>query len=389
MKRASAPRPIGLAVGAALITGAALGNLGSNLMPVLLPGMADRFHLSHTASGMVATAQLIATALAALALAARAGRPGRARIARFGLAASMGGFALAFAAPDLPLLAVGNVIAGVGLGVVYAAAMAAIAATDDTDRASAVAVLGGTVVIASLIILVPLANDAWGGAAGFAILATCCVPAFWLVGALPDAAEHHLLAACGAPAPKAFLLALVLLGVTEQGAWSYSEVLGEEHAGMSAHAVSVVLSVSSVACLAGVVLGPVAARRAGRLTTMAVLVAVEVVAKLVIAAVPWSVSFAVAAVVWQICYMGLLVLVLAVAAAADPSGRWVAATTGASAIGTGLGPAPVGWILDTWGAPTLGMVLALVTAVVAAPLLRVTSAVEADRSRPTELLSEG
>ncbi|MGI5328735.1 MFS transporter [Actinomadura nitritigenes] len=385
MSRTPSARPIGIGVSAALVTGAALGNLGSNLMPVLLPGMADRFHLSDTTSGMVATVQLIATALAALALAARAERPGRARIARFGLAATTAGFGLAFAAPGLPLLTLGNVIAGVGLGVVYAVAMAAIAATDDTDRASTVAVLGATIVLAALIILVPLANDAWGGAAGFAVLAACCVPAFWLVRALPDAAEHGRLPASGAPVPKLFLLALVVLGATEQGAWSYSEILGEDHAGMSTDAVSSVLSISSVVCLAGVVLAPMAARKAGRLTTMAAFVAVEVVAKLVIAAVPWSASFTIAALVWQTCYMAILVLVLAVAAAADPGGRWVAATSGATAIGTGLGPAPVGWILDTWGAPTLGMVLALVTAVVAIPLLRVAGAVESETPRPAAL----
>ncbi|MFB9722510.1 hypothetical protein [Planobispora longispora] len=49
------------------------GNLGSDLMPVLLPGMADRFRLSSTTTGMVASIQLIVTALGTIALASRAG----------------------------------------------------------------------------------------------------------------------------------------------------------------------------------------------------------------------------------------------------------------------------------------------------------------------------
>ncbi|WP_432970223.1 hypothetical protein [Dactylosporangium sp. CA-233914] len=123
-------RSIGIRVSAALIAGATLGNLGSNLMPVLMPGMAHRLQLSHASSGMVATAQLLATALAALVLAPIAARPGRARVARLGLVAAVAGLS--------------NIVAGAGLGMVSATAMAAIAATDDTDRAAVVTVLGAT-----------------------------------------------------------------------------------------------------------------------------------------------------------------------------------------------------------------------------------------------------
>src|SRR5688572_23136162 len=107
MSRMSPVRAISIGVGAALVTGATLGNVGANLMPVLLPGMADRFHLSNTASGMVATVQLLATALAALVLAPRAACPGRVRLARAGLIATMAGFVLASAAPALGLLILG------------------------------------------------------------------------------------------------------------------------------------------------------------------------------------------------------------------------------------------------------------------------------------------
>ncbi|MBP2328160.1 putative MFS family arabinose efflux permease [Kibdelosporangium banguiense] len=375
MTGASPAPAIGIRVGAALVTGASLGNLGANLMPVLLPGMAGRFHLSNTSSGMVATMQLLATALATLGTASRAARPGRARIATFGLVATVAGFGLAFAAPDLAILTLGNILAGAGLGVVYAAAMAAITATDDTDRASAVAVVGGTLVIAALVIALPEANDAWGGAAGFAVLAACCLPAFWLVRALPDAAEPSHGPASEVPVPVVFLLAVALLGATDQGAWSYSAVLGEGHAGMSAGTVSVVLSIASIASLAGVGLSALAAGKVGRLSIVAAFVAVEGIAKLVIAAVPSGAAYLAAAIVWQICFMGLLVQVLAVAASADRSGRWVAAAGGALAIGTGLGPAPAGWILDSFGAPAFGLVLALATAVAAVPLLRTVRAV--------------
>ncbi|MFH8805116.1 MFS transporter [Streptomyces sp. NPDC017936] len=372
---------VGLSVGAALITGATLGNLGSTLMPVLLPGMAERYHLSSTSTGLVATLQLLSTAVMTLALTARVARPGRVRIARLGLVITVVGFGIAAVAPDITVLIVGNIIAGAGLGVVNAAGMAAIAAAEDTDRASYVAVLGATLVIAALIVALPEAQNAWGAAAEFGVLAVCCIPALWLMRPLPDAPTRDLKPASATPIPVVFLLAVALLSASDQGAWSYSATLGERYEGLSADTVSVVLAVASFASLAGVLVCGFAVPRWGRNALITFFIVVEGLAKLVIAAIPWSVAFVVSAVVWQVCFMALLVLVLAVAASADGSGRWVAAATGALAIGTALGPAPSGWVLDTMGPTGFGIFLALATGVAAVPLLRVCRAAA---SRQTE-----
>ncbi|MFF0698527.1 MFS transporter [Streptomyces tendae] len=377
MSRTPPARAIGIGVGAALVAGATLGNLGANLMPVLLPGMTDRFHLSNTAAGWVATAQLITTALATLAFTTRAARPGRARLARIGLVIAIAGMGLVFVAPNFAALMAGNALTGAGLGISYAAAMAAIASTEDADRASAVAVVGGTIVLAAFVIALPEVNDLWGGTAGFALLAACCLPVLWLVRALPDAVERtENPAPTAASVPVGFLVGLALLGATDQGAWSYSEVLGEDYGGMSSGAVSTVLSVSSVVCLAGVALSASAGRKVGRLAVIITCIAAEGICKLVIAAFPWGGYYVTAAIVWQVCYMGLLVQTLAVAAAADRYGRWVAACGGAIAVGSGVGPAPSGWALDTFGAPAFGVLLALATAVAAIPIVSAIRAVE-------------
>ncbi|MEU6103325.1 MFS transporter [Streptomyces flaveolus] len=385
MSRTPPSQAIGVGVSAALISGASLGNLGANLMPVLLPGMTDRFHLSNTTAGLVATLQLVTTALATLAFTSRAARPGRARIARIGLVIGIAGMSLTFAASDLTGLMVGNVLMGAGLGISYAAAMAAIACTEDTDRASAVAVVGGTIVIAAFVIALPEVNGEWGGTAGFAVLAACCLPVLWLVRALPDTVERQKDTAPKATSvPVLFLMGLALLGATDQGAWSYSEVLGEDYGGMSAGSVSTVLSVSSVVCLAGVALSASAVRKIGRLAVVAVCIAAEALCKVVIAVLPYGAYYVTAAIIWQICFMGLLVQTLAVAAAADRYGRWVAACGGAVAVGSGLGPAPSGWSLDTFGAPMFGILLALTTAIAAIPILRTIRAVETSEGKTLE-----
>lgn len=365
---------IGIGVGAALVTGTALGTLGSTLMPVMLPGMADRYGLSSTGTGVVATAQLVMTAVVTLALIPRVARPGRARIAKAGILAAAAGFCLAAITADFSTLLAANVLAGAGLGAVNAAAMAAIAATDDSDRASSVAVVGAIVVAAVLVTALPEAQALWGNAAQFVILAGCCTASLWFLRALPDPAEQVDASVPPVRVPMSFLFAVALLGASDQGAWSYSATLGEEYDGMSPATVAAVLAVASLVSLAGVGLSHLTLRKSGRLAAVAAFVAVEGFAKLIIAVVPSPAAFAAAAVIWQICFMGLLVSLLSAAASIDSSGRWVAGAGGALAIGTGLGPAPSGWILDSWGAPAFGLVIALSTAVAAVPLLRTTRA---------------
>ncbi|MDI2124984.1 MFS transporter [Yinghuangia seranimata] len=358
------------AVGTALITGSAMGNVGGTVMPVLLDGFGRRFHLSDSACGAVAAAQLLATAVAALLLSRRAMRPGRVRMARWGLVAAAAGLGAAAMAPDVAVLVAANVVAGAGLGAAFAAAAAAIAATRDSERASAVAVFGSTVVLAALLIAVPQANALWGGAAGFAVVAACCAPAWWLVRGLPEGAEPHPEHLPADAPPWWFLAAVTLLAVTDQGAWSYAGVLGERHAGLSSAAVSAVLAVAGLAALVGVTATAVAARRVGRVPTMLVVLVAEALAKLLVAACPHAPVYAAATVVWQVCYVGLLVQTLGVVTAADPSGRWAAAAAGALAIGTGIGPAAVGGVLEATGPTVLGLTLAAATGVAAVPLLR-------------------
>ncbi|WP_439944761.1 MFS transporter [Streptomyces sp. BBFR115] len=350
-----------------------MGNLGGTLMPVLLDGYGRRFHLSDTAAGVVAAAQLLSTALVALLLSRQATRPGRVALARWGLAVAAAGFCGAGQAHDVAVLLAANAVAGAGLGAAFAASAAGLAALRDSERAAATTVFGSTVVLALLLAGVPQADHRGGAAAGFAVLAGCCAAAWWLMRYLPDGQRPHPgphPSAGGQAPPWWFIASVAVLAATDQGAWSYAGVLGERHAGLSAGAVSVILAVAGAAALVGVPVSAAVARRLGRVPTLVLVIAADAVAKLLAAASGFDPLYAAATVVWQICYLALLAQMLGVVAAVDRSGRWAAAAGGALAVGTGLGPAMTGWLLDTAGAPVLGGTLAAVTVVAAAPLLR-------------------
>lgn len=353
---------------AALVTGTTLGSVGGNLMPVLLSGFAGRFALSDFEAGVVAAAQLLATAAAALALADRVSRSGRVTVARLGLVVAAVGFCGAWLNTSTATLVGANVVAGLGIGAVFAAAAAALSSTPDVDHATTMTVFVATLAIAALIIAVPAANAAAGATSGFAVLAACCLVGIWLVRGLPERPTEHV-GLTGPPLSLAFLGAIVVFGATEQGAWSYTAVIGEREAGLSPAAVSTVLSVAAVAALLGVPLGAKGSAVWGRTRAMIAIFAVDSVAKLFVTGAPSAAAFSVATVVWQLCYLALLVQVLALAATLDRSGRWTAAAGGALAIGTGVGPAIVGGILTLTNGWMLGVYLLVTTAAAAAAVI--------------------
>ncbi|QOV40480.1 MFS transporter [Streptomyces ferrugineus] len=367
-------------VAVALIAGITLGNGGANVMPVFVDDFASRFALSDSAAGLVAATQLMATAIVTLLLAERAARPGRVLMTRFGLAVAGAGFLGATAATGPVTLILANLVLGAGLGAVYAAATAALAATDDADKASAVTISGVVGVTALLIMGVPAANHDLGEGTGFLLMALCCLAAWPLVRRLPDGPAAAVSGTAGtgeaasARPSVVLLLGTGLLWAVTQGAWSYASVLGRQHTGMSHSAVSAVLAVSSVVALVGAAVGPMAARRFGRMRSMAVFVAAQALAMAVLVLTHDPVLFTVAAVLWQSCQLAVLVQMLAAAALIDPTGRLVASLSGAGALGTGVGPLAVGAVLDGAGADVLGLVLAIGTFLASLPLLRMTVA---------------
>jgi len=293
-------------------------------------------------------------------------------MARLGLVIAAGGLLGAAVAPDFGLLIASNLLAGAGLGAVFAASTAALASTGDTDKASTVTVVGSVLAIGLLLVGLPMADE-WAEGGGFVLLAVCCFAAFPLVGGLPENTVEQHGPGMKTVAPGIVLLAAVAtLSATDQGAWSYTAVFGKDNAQLSSSAVSTVLAIATVCALAGVVFASWAGKRWGRGRALAVFVMAGAVAKLVVSSSDSAVGYSIAAVVWQMCQLAILMFLLATAAELDPSGRLVASLSGAVAMGAGLGPLGVGAVLDATSASVAGAVLAVLTVVAAAPLIGLT-----------------
>lgn len=168
----------------------------------------------------------------------------------------------------------------------------------------------------------------------------------------------------------------LLMAVT-QGVWSYASVLGHGHTSMSASALSAVLAISSVVALAGAVAGPLAVKRFGRLRSMTGFVAVEALSTGLLIVTHSPTLFIATAVIWQTCWLAVLVQILAAASVIDSTGRWVAALSGAGALGGGIGPLAIGAIMDNMGVGVLSILLTAGTLIAALPLLKMTASSDA------------
>jgi predicted MFS family arabinose efflux permease len=351
----------------ALAAGVTLGYLGSNVMPVLLGGITTSRHLSNTAAGAIGTAQLMATAIAAFALTARAGRPGRTTFARWGLAAAAVGFGASMVAPDAVTLGATNILAGLGLGIVGAMALAGLPNTADPDRATAITVLLNVLGVAIMVAAIPLVDNVFGYGSGFALIALVCVAAMPIMGRLPDAppvleSQKPGLRDLPLKARGSLLAAgTALFAAADIGLWSYAQIIGEKHAGLRGTALIVVLALGVVTGLVGVL---AAARTTGRHRTTALLgfLIAGAVAKLLIALSTSPVVFAVCVGVWNATYPAIVLLLLTIGSELDERGRWNAALGGALGFGTAIGPLIAGAALDV-GYGVLGAVLLAITAV--------------------------
>src|SRR5688500_16194482 len=109
-------------VAVALVAGVATGSAGTNVMPVFIDDFASRAGMTGAGAGLIGAAQLTATAVVTLLLARRASKPGRAAMARLGLALAVFGSLLVGVADDPVTLLLTNLVLGAALGIVYAAA---------------------------------------------------------------------------------------------------------------------------------------------------------------------------------------------------------------------------------------------------------------------------
>ncbi|MEP5323868.1 hypothetical protein, partial [Marinobacter alexandrii] len=142
-----------------IISVAALGTAAVLLfaiMPLIVGGMASRFALSDTQSGLVATAYFVIYALLALTSPTWVRRLNWRRAAFGAYAVLLLGIGLAVLSSSYEMAIVGMAVAGIGAGILFPISLTLASDTPNTDRTYALKLTAEQLVPASLLLLISL-----------------------------------------------------------------------------------------------------------------------------------------------------------------------------------------------------------------------------------------
>ena len=343
-------RPIAAVLGAS-----AIGLSASNCMPLLLGAIVEAFSVRPWEAGLVGSVELGGVALAALLLAPWVRRVPRVRIALAGALVATGAQFLSALAESYAVLLWMRGLAGVAEGTALAAGMSAVATSPDPDRLYArVAVLGG-LGAGALLALLPLAIAPWGYAGGYAALALIYLVASPLLLWLPDApaTAPGLRGIAGRSAGYRILFGIGILAVGQGGLWAFAERIGSSLA-IETNTIGRILGAAALFGLLGAATSAALGTRMGRARPLVVGLCALGIGTLGLAHASSASSYAGFALTWMLAFLFTLPYVMGSAAALDAGGRWVAAATGASTIGTALGPVLAGILATRFGYPALG-----------------------------------
>jgi predicted MFS family arabinose efflux permease len=336
---------------AAVVAAEAAGWASFEVAPLVVSALMDAFSFGEAAAGGLASAELMALAVAMLASAGSMARHSRARLGLVGVVIAIAGHVASSFAVSYPLLLSTRMLAGLGAGLAFAAGSAAAAGARHPERVFAIAALAGGVGGALLLAGLPYATVAYGPAGAFVALAAVATLALPFIGWLPAPARQRAGDQVG-PAPHRGmalrgLIAVAFLAVGEGAVWAFAGKIAES-AGLSVMGAGRVLAMSSLLGQGGALLAAWLGTRRGRVfpVGLGVLCVVGSVLLLVFARNP--LIFGAGAGIWALSFFFVFPYLMGTMSALDPRGRWAVAAGAAEVVGLGVGPF-VGGLLVTGG----------------------------------------
>lgn len=324
-----------------------LALMAANLVPVLITSLVSELGLTIGQAGTVATAMSLGSVLAMLGTARFIDRWDRPATARCGLLLIFAGFGAGAAVLHPTVVIAGIVAGGVGSGIVVAAGNAAAASTADPDRTSTVVLVANRFAAAALLAIAPLFQ-------GDLRMLLAMIAAVGLVGVVTAGGLPNLPAgfAGAASATRRNATAGVVLAAT-MGTWSMTEEMVYSMTGALAKAAhlspgagGLLLSASVVGGFFGAMASPLLLRLFGRAWSLAAVVAVSTLAKVLMITVASAAVHGAALIAWGFLYGTVLTLVTGLAARMDVSGRIAVLVSTVYLFGLALGPFAGGNLIE-------------------------------------------
>ena len=349
-----------LRVVTSVVAALGVGFCTNSSLPLILGAIVDELNLTPGQTGLIGTLELAAIAGVSLFLSSRVGRISRVALARAGAAVALLGDVIAIAAQSFEVLLVAFVTIGAGVGMLYAAGYAAIAAAREPDRLFALFLIIATPFCAVLLALEPYAIEAWSYHGAYAVLAGICLLAFPLLSWLPPPpvgketeAKTSLRDAPRAALAIPVLLGVLLLGGEEVGLYVWTERLGTRM-GLSLPTIGQALGLATLLSSGGAGLAAWLGTRFGRTRPFVFGITVIVLAGMGLARTENPTVFIVLLPIWATATFFTLPYAIGCLAALDPLGRWSSLAITCRTVGGAMGPGTMGLLAQSWGYSSLG-----------------------------------
>lgn len=318
------------------------------VMPLYVGALADDYGYSGARIGNLLSTELGAAALASLVALVWLRRINWRQVSLLLLVVLLAGNVVSIlVGDDYAGLIASRAVSGFAAGSLMAIALALLGDTQLQARNFAYAVAGQLTISGSLLIVLPGFISRWGAISVFGLFGAAALLGMALSRWLPAAGNSTNMAPVGdrrSWLPLWGLAGTVAIFIAQAAVWAFIERMGAD-AGLQPDFIGMALGVSVIAGLGGALLAGRTGSRKGFLVPMAIAMAGEVFCLLLLFGDLTAAHYVVVVVGYSIFWNYWLPLQMAVIAATDVSGRFIALITFSQAAGIAIGPALAGAFL--------------------------------------------
>ena len=369
-----------------------IANVGWWLQPSLIHEVIVRFDVGESAAGLVASAEMTAIALSAALFGKLLGRFSLRLVASIGITVSLTGAALSILVQDYDLLLMSRSITGIGEGAMLTVASASLANFRNPDRAYGTINIAGILFGSAAVFSLPVTARYFGVEhnvfptifVGIAVLSL-------LLPLLPRSTGHsHGQLSGPPPVHGIFSLKLLILvtavfivSVGAGAMWSFYYLLGDK-AGLNEEQIHNAVGMAALVSVFGALLATLIGNRYGRIIPVTLGILILIVAINAMSHWHHPLVFRFGAALNVVGMYFLVPYFLGYAAAQDPSGRDASIVAGAFLLTGAAGPYLGGYIIENFGAGSMGWIVFIVNVIAWHLFLLVNRALKAGAAIPAD-----
>jgi predicted MFS family arabinose efflux permease len=323
-------------------------------LPLILGALADEYGFSNPQIGWIGGAEHAGMLLGAVSVSVLGRWASYRALTAAGIAIALAGNGITLGATSFATFCTVRLFTGIGSGLCYSAAIAALSLTRQSARNFSIFVVVLVIANSLELWLIPDVISAWHARGIYAVLGLLFLPPALLISYIPHQAARAAgnagdaapaIAANEVPLAWTCLLGVVFFCVAASAFYAYAERIGIS-VGMSENSISNTLTLCNLFSLTGSMLAYALGRRWGQhrpqLGAIIVMIGVYVLWSMLLSKAAYISGVLIFFEVWSMASVYQLNTLTGI----DPSGRYVALIPAAQGIGQSAGPFLAGSLLE-------------------------------------------